>query len=345
MADAASAPLHAGQILRREPRPTDVVIKIHYCGICHSDVHQWKNDWGNSTYPLVCGHEIVGQISAIGNKVERFMIGDRVGVGCMVDSCGDCDNCQHHNEQMCFSGATSTYGAPDRFSGGVTYGGYSEHIVVDERFVLRIPDALGMAEAAPLLCAGITTYSPLKEYKIGPESRVGIVGLGGLGHVALLIARAMGAYVVAFTSKQAKVEELKQLGANEVVLTDDEQELSAMALSLHLIIDTVADEHDVTPYLLALTFRGTYHFLGASPKPVQLPMPLILIKHLHLAGNAIGGIQPTQEMLEFCAKHSIKPKIELGQLQDINKLYERLEKGDVRYRFVLDVKSSFAPQN
>lgn len=341
MCDAANAPLHEGEIKRREPRDTDVAIDIHYCGICHSDVHQAKNEWGIAKYPLVPGHEIVGLVSKVGSKVTNFKVGDRVGVGCMVDSCGDCISCKHDAEQHCVNRSTGTYASDDKISGGHTFGGYSASIVVDHRFVLHIPDAIPLEEAAPLLCAGITTWTPLIEHKVGEGSKVGVVGVGGLGHVCIQLAKALGATVVAFTSKASKREELIGFGASTVVVTGNEEDFKSVANSLDLIVDTVSDEHDLSPYLGALRFRGIYHIVGGSPLPLKVPAFPMLIKSMNLTGSLIGGIKPTQDMLNLSAEKGVRPKIEIGQLKDVNTLYERLLKGDVKYRFVLDIKGAY----
>lgn len=336
-----STQLHEGLIKRREVRANDVSIQIHYCGICHTDLHQVRDEWGNAMYPMVPGHEIVGIVTSVGSSVTRFSVGQRVGVGCMVDSCGSCHYCQDGHQQYCVQGATLTYNSKDLISGGQTFGGYSDHIVVDQRFVLSIPPSLDLAEAAPLLCAGITTYYPLHQHKIGTTSKVGVLGIGGLGHLALQLAKAVGAHVVAFTSKISKRDELLSFGADEVIITSNTSDFDKIANSLDLIIDTVSDDHDITPFIASLRTAGVYHVLGASPTPLKVNTAPFLFKQLVFTGSLIGGVELTQEMLNLCADKGVRPKIELGQLKDVNQLFERLEKGDVRYRFVLDIKNAF----
>lgn len=340
LAASESSGLHEGDIKRRPVLAKDVGIKILYCGICHSDLHALKNDWGRTVYPLVAGHEIVGVVEQVGSEVTRFKVGQKVGVGCLVDSCRACKNCQAYREQNCFK-STLTYGGKDLVSGGQTMGGYSEKVVVNEDFVLSIPDGLDLASAAPLLCAGITVYTPLVENKIGKGKKVGVLGIGGLGSVALQIALAMGATVVAFTSSASKKEELAKLGVSEVVITSNRGELKKHQNSLDLIIDTVSAAHDILPLISTLALDGIYHVLGAPVTPFEIPAAILLFKNIKITGSLIGSIARTQEMLNLCAKHGVKPLIEIGQLKDINTLLERLEKGDVRYRFVLDIGNAF----
>jgi uncharacterized zinc-type alcohol dehydrogenase-like protein len=333
------SPLTPLDVERRAPLETDVEIAISHCGVCHSDLHQARNEWGGTTYPCAPGHEIVGHVSRVGRAVTRFQVGQRVAVGCMVDSCRGCASCKRGLEQYCERGPTFTYNSFDRHSGGVTYGGYSKAVVVDQSFVLSVPDRLDLAAAAPLLCAGITMYSPLRHWKAGPGSRVGIVGLGGLGHMGVKLARSMGAHVTLFTTSARKVDDGLRLGAHEVVLSTDAVEMAQRSSSFDLIIDAVSADHDVNAYLRLLRLDGTLALVGAPehPLPVQ-PFSLILPRR-SFAGSGIGGIAETQEMLDYCAEHGIQSEIELIPMQSINLAYERLAKGDVRYRFVIDMAS------
>lgn len=333
------APLQRFTFERREPKAHDVAIDIMYCGICHSDIHQVKNDWGFSQYPMVPGHEIIGKVTAVGSEVTRFSVGDLVGVGCMVDSCRQCHSCQNHEEQYCKEGNTQTYNSIDKHSGGVTYGGYSKKIVVTEDFVLRINKSLDAAAAAPLLCAGITTYTPLKRAKIGKGSTVGIVGLGGLGHMAVKLAHAMGAHVTVFTTSPNKVDAAKQLGASDVVLSTDEQALLALANQYDFILDTVSAKHDMSRYLNLLKVDGQFTQVGLPAEPMELPLIPMIFKRLSVSGSLIGGIKDTQEMLDFCAEHHITSDIELIKMDEVNTAFQRLEKGDVKYRFVIDMST------
>jgi len=336
--EAADAPLNALNINRREPLPYDVEIEILYCGICHSDLHAARNEWGGSAYPIVPGHEIVGKVTKVGNQVAKFQIGDLAAVGCIVDSCRECEHCKEGLEQYCEPGNTIVFGAPDKHLGGRTYGGFSENIVVDEHYVLHVPAKLDLAAAALLLCAGITVYSPLKHWKAGPGKKVGIVGIGGLGHLAIKIAKAMGAQVVVFTTSQAKAEDAKRLGADEVVLSTNAEQMKKHA-KLDIIIDTVSAKHNINDYLNLLKVDGTVVLVGL---PVdQLPIGAFnLIKgRKSFSGSNIGGIAETQEMLDFCAKHNITADIEMISVQQINEAFDRLEKGDVHYRFVVDMGS------
>ncbi|MGH8146573.1 MAG: NAD(P)-dependent alcohol dehydrogenase [Rhodanobacteraceae bacterium] len=338
---AADQPLGPHAIERRASGPTDVQIEILYCGVCHSDLHTARNEWGGTKYPCVPGHEIVGTVTAVGNDVKQFKIGDTVGVGCMVDSCGHCDSCKAGEENYCENGFTGTYdGAlPD---GGHTLGGYSTDIVVDEGFVLRIPHKKDLAAVAPLLCAGITTYSPLRHWHTGPGKKVGVVGLGGLGHMGVKLAHAMGAHVVLFTTSQNKIADGKRLGADEVVISKDAEQMAKHAGSFDFILDTVAAPHNLDTYLGLLKRDGTMCLLGAPPVDTPHPSPNIfslLLKRRGLAGSLIGGIRETQEMLDFCAEHDIVCDIETIAMQDINQAYERMLKSDVKYRFVIDMQS------
>ena len=327
-------------IERREPRPDDVVIDIDYCGICHSDIHVAHDDWGITTYPVVPGHEIVGTVTAVGPAVERFRPGDRVGVGCLVDSCRACASCGDGLEQYCEEGWVGTYNGIDRHDGTLTFGGYSEGIVVSERFVLRLPEGLDPASAAPLLCAGITTYSPLKFFGVSPGDRVGVVGMGGLGHMGVKFARAMGAEVTLFTRSSSKVDEAKAQGAHHVIVSTDAAQMEAAAGRFDFILDTVPVAHDLNPYLAALRRDGTLIIVGML-EPIEPPVngfPLVLGRK-KIAGSLIGGLPETQEMLDFCAEHGIACDVEMLDIRNINEAYARVQKGDVKYRFVIDMET------
>jgi uncharacterized zinc-type alcohol dehydrogenase-like protein len=335
-----TSPLTPHALQRRDPGPTDVVIGIRYCGICHSDLHYVRGDWGKVPYPAVPGHEIVGTVLTVGSGVSRFAKGDSVGVGCMVDSCQRCASCGEGLEQFCENGFTGTYGGVEKQTGRPTAGGYADTIVVDEKFVLRIPAALDPAGAAPLLCAGITTYSPLRHWKVGPGTRVGVVGLGGLGHMALKLARAMGAEVTLFTTSPGKEADAARLGAHRVVISKDPQAMAAMAGQLDYIINTVAASHDLDPFIAALKRDGTMTLLGAPSSPHPSPgIMALLSRRRSLAGSMIGGIAETQEMLDFCAEHGITADVEVIPVQEVNTAYDRMLKSDVRYRFVIDMAS------
>ena len=335
--DARSA-LAPFEIERRVPGPEDVQIQILYCGVCHSDLHTARNEWNNTLYPSVPGHEIVGRVVAVGDKVRNFKFGDLAGVGCMVDSCGHCASCEEGEEQYCENGFTGTYNGPV-FGGENTYGGYSQTIVVKESFVLHIKHAeQDLAAVAPLLCAGITTYSPLRHWGVGPGKKVGIVGLGGLGHMGVKIAHALGAHVVLFTTSQSKVEDGKRLGADEVCISKDPDQMAARAGTLDFILNTVAAPHQLDPYLRLIKRDGTMTLVGApaDPHPASEVFNLIF-KRRSLAGSLIGGIRETQEMLDFCARHGIVSDIEMIPVAYINTAYERMLKSDVKYRFVIDM--------
>ena len=324
---------------RRSPRDNDVVIDILYCGICHSDLHTARNDWGNAKYPIVPGHEIIGRVLEVGPRVTRFKVGDSVGVGCMVDSCQHCSSCGKGWEQYCENGATYTYNGTDRVDGSRTQGGYSEQIVVKEDFVLKVPEGLDLAGAAPLLCAGITTYSPLRHWKVGPGSQVAIVGLGGLGHMGLKLAKAMGADVTLFSRSPDKQADAHRLGADRVVLSTDPAQMAGVAGRFDLIIDTVPYVHDLNPYVPTLAAGGTLVMVGyLGPLEALSTSPLVL-KRRALAGSLIGGIAETQEMLDFCGQHGITSDVEMIRIDDVNEAYERLLKADVKYRFVIDMAS------
>jgi len=333
------APLTAFSFERRELRATDVQIEILYCGVCHSDIHQARNEWGGSTFPIVPGHEIVGKVTKIGDAVTSFKIGDSVGVGCMVDSCRTCPDCHDHQEQFC-NQASFTYNSPEKQTGVNNYGGYSKQIVVNHDFVLHISDKLDLAKTAPLLCAGITTYSPLKHWNIGKGDKVGIVGLGGLGHMGIKFARAFGAHVVLFTTTPAKAEDAKRLGADEVVISSNAEEMQAHQGSFNFILNTVAAPHNLDDYTLLLKRDGILCLVGVPDQPHPSPSvgPLIF-KRRSIVGSLIGGIKETQEMLDFCAEHDISSDIEIIPMQKINEAYTRVLKSDVKYRFVIDLAS------
>jgi uncharacterized zinc-type alcohol dehydrogenase-like protein len=338
-ADSATSPLKPFSFARRKPTALDVQIEILYCGICHSDLHTVKNEWGQTVYPVVPGHEIVGRVTAVGSQVTRFKVGDLAGVGCMVDSDRNCPACREGLEQYCETGATLTYNSEDKYLGGVTYGGYSEQIVVDQHFVLNIPKNLELAAVAPLLCAGITTYSPLRHWKVGPGQRVGVIGLGGLGHMGVKLAHAFGAQVTLFTTSSHKHEDGRRLGADEVVVSKDPAAMEQQANRFDFILDTVSAEHDVNPYLNALKRDGTMVLVGAPEKPVPVAAFSLIPKRRTFAGSMIGGIPETQEMLDFCGKHGITADIEIIPMQKIDEAYERMLRSDVKYRFVIDMAS------
>ena len=341
-AHGATSPLLPFTIARRSPRPQDVQIQILYCGVCHSDLHQVRNEWQSvmpTTYPCVPGHEIVGRVVKAGSAVKKFKEGDIAAVGCMVDSCRVCASCVAGEEQYCEKGVTLTYNGQDKILGGVTYGGYSDSIVVDEAYVLRVGNKLKPAGAAPLLCAGITTYSPMRHWKVGKGKKVGIVGLGGLGHMGVKFAHAFGAHVVLFTTSPGKTADALRLGADEVVISKNEAEMEKHAASFDFILDAVSAEHDLNAYLGLLKLNGTMTLVGAPEKPSAISSFNLIMKRRSLAGSAIGGIKETQEMLDFCAENGITSDIELIPIQQINQAYERLLKGDVKYRFVIDMAS------
>ncbi|WP_321887277.1 NAD(P)-dependent alcohol dehydrogenase [Paraburkholderia bannensis] len=337
---SGDTPLRLFDFERRSPRPDDVVIEILYCGVCHSDLHGARNNWGSAKYPMVPGHEIVGRVTATGNDVTRFAVGDYVGVGCMVDSCRACSSCGAGLEQYCERGATSTYNNVDRHDGSRTYGGFSEQIVVSERFVLKMPDGLDLKAAAPLLCAGITAYSPLRHWRVGPGSRVAVVGLGGLGHMALKFARAMGAEVTLITRSAGKDADARALGAHHVVASTDDAQMTAAKEHFDLIVDTVPYQHDINPYVATLAPGGTLVMIGHFGKlePAVNSTPL-LMKRRAVAGSYIGGIPETQEMLDFCGEHKIVCDIETIDIQQIDEAFDRMLASDVKYRFVIDMAS------
>jgi len=337
--EAAEAPLDSLNIQRRDVTPHDVEIDILFCGICHSDLHTARNEWHGSVYPVVPGHEIVGKVTRVGNHVSKFKVGELAAVGCMVDSCRECESCKDGLEQYCEAGNTLTYNSPDKHLGGHTYGGYSESIVVDEHFALHVPESLDLAAAAPLLCAGVTTYSPLKHWGVGPGVKVGIVGIGGLGHMGVKLAKAMGAHVVVITTSASKTDDAKRLGAHEVILSSDAKQMRENVNSLDFILDCVSASHDINAYLRLLKRDGTLALVGAPEHPLPVAAFSLIPSRRSLAGSTIGSIGETQEMLDFCAQHNITADIELINIQDVNKAYDRLLKGDVHYRFVIDMAS------
>ncbi|WP_020649008.1 NAD(P)-dependent alcohol dehydrogenase [Solimonas variicoloris] len=335
-APAAKSPLGPFRFERRTPGPHDVRIEIAYCGVCHSDLHQVRDEWGHGLFPMVPGHEIVGRVVEVGAHVQGFKVGDLAGVGCMVDSCRTCPACGEGLEQYCENGFTGTYNALERDGQTPTYGGYSNHIVVDEAFTLHISPKLDLAATAPLLCAGITTYSPLRHWKVGPGQKVGVVGLGGLGHMAVKFAHAFGAHVVLFTTSPGKAEDAKRLGASEVVVSKDKAQMKAHVKSFDFILDTVSAPHDINAYLALLKRDGEMALVGVPDTPPTLQFQHLIFSRRKLGGSLIGGIRETQEMLDFCAEHGIVSDIELIPIARINEAYERMLKSDVKYRFVID---------
>jgi alcohol dehydrogenase (NADP+) len=337
-AASATSPLASDTIERRDLTETDVQIEILFCGICHSDLHSVRNEWGGAIYPIVPGHEIVGRITQVGSAVTQFKSGDLAGVGCMVDSDGTCPQCKAGLEQFC-PNMIQTYNSPDKHLGGVTYGGYSDSIVVDQRFVLRVPPNLDLAGVAPLLCAGITTYSPLRHWGITKGKKVGVVGLGGLGHMGVKIAHALGAHVVVFTTSPNKKEDALRLGADEVVVSRNMDEMQQHAGSFDFILDTVSAEHDIDAYLNLLRLDGNLTLVGASPTKLSVAAFSLIMGRRNLSGSLIGGIAETQEMLDFCGEHNITADVEVIPIQKINEAYDRLLKSDVKYRFSIDMAS------
>ncbi len=337
-AHSHDTPLVPFSFERRDPRPDDVVIDILYTGVCHSDLHTARNDWGFTTYPVVPGHEIVGRVTAVGSGVDKFKVGDLVGVGCLVDSCRECDPCRNHLEQYCDNGFVATYDSTDKHDGLRTYGGYSKSITVSDAFVLKVPENLDTKAVPPILCAGITTWSPLRRWKVGKGSKVAVVGLGGLGHMAIKLAHALGAEVSLFSRSPGKADDAYRLGADKVILSTDNAQMQAAANQFDLIIDTVPYEHDVNPYMPTLKLDGTLVFVGLvgdiTPALSTVPM---LFKRRNVAGSLIGGLKETQELLDFCGEHNIVSDIEVIDMKDINEAYERMLKSDVKYRFVIDM--------
>ncbi|MDO9418010.1 NAD(P)-dependent alcohol dehydrogenase [Pararhizobium sp.] len=333
----ANTPLQPFSFERRALRDNDVAIDILYCGVCHTDLHMARNDWGFSAYPLVPGHEIVGRVSAIGSGVSRFKVGDYVAVGTMIDSCMECEQCRRNEEQMCRKGVTVTYNGQDRVTGATTYGGYTDHIIAREEFVLSVPDGLDLARVGPLLCAGITTYSPLRTFGAGPGSRVGVIGLGGLGHLAVKFASALGAHVTVITRSENKMDTARELGADATLLSTSPEQMAAAAFAFDLIIDTVPYEHDLGPYLDLLETDGTLVIAGSLVDTPKFSNLTLITGRRRIAGTPSGGIRQTQEMLDLCARKTILPECEMIAMQDIGKAFERLERGDVHYRFVIDM--------
>ncbi len=339
-ATAIDAPLGPLNINRRVANAKDVEIEILYCGVCHSDLHTARNDWGGTIYPAVPGHEIVGRVSKVGSEVSKFKVGDLAAVGCLVDSCCTCASCKQDLEQYCLNGFTGTYNGKDKHLGGHTFGGYSQKVVVTEHFVLKVPENLDLAATAPLLCAGITTWSPLRHWNVGKDSTVAVVGLGGLGHMAIKLAKALGAKVTLFSRSPEKEKDAKALGADEVIISTDADQMKSVTGKFDLIIDTVPYVHDVNEYIPTLSINGTLVLVGylGGLEPILNTVPMILGRK-SVAGSVIGGIAETQEMLDFCGKHNIVSEIEIIKMQDINEAYERMLKSDVRYRFVIDMAS------
>ena len=339
-ATSASSPLGLFHFVRRDPRENDVVIEVLYSGVCHSDLHTARNDWGGTVYPTVPGHEIVGRVIAVGSAVTRFQVGDAVGVGCMVDSCQHCSACVKGWEQYCENGMTGTYNSTDRVDGSATQGGYAERIVVRQEFVLKMPQTLDLKGAAPLLCAGITTWSPLRHWQVSAGSKVAVVGLGGLGHMALKLAKALGAHVTLFSRSAGKEADAKRLGADRVVISTAKEQMRAVRGQFDLIIDTVPYAHDVNPYTATLATGGTLVLVGflGMQEPAVNTTTLVLGRK-SVAGSVIGGIAETQEMLDFCGQHGITADVEMLAMQDINTAYERMLRSDVKYRFVIDMQS------
>lgn len=338
-AKTPTAPLAPFTFDRREPRPDDVVIEILYCGVCHSDLHQARNDWGFSEYPIVPGHEVIGRVVSVGDSVTKFKAGDLAGIGCMVDSCRECHPCQQGLEQYCEEGNVQTYNGHDRHDHQPTYGGYSQTIIASEAFVLHIPQGIDLKGAAPLLCAGITTWSPLRHWNIGEGSKVAVIGLGGLGHMAIKLAHGLGAEVTLFTRSPGKEADARRLGADHIVYSTDADQMQSVANQFDLIIDTVPYVHDINPYMSTLTLDGTLVFVGfLGDNPPVSTLPLILGRK-SVAGSCIGGIAETQEMLDFCGKHGITADVEVIKMDEINDAFERMLKSDVKYRFVIDMST------
>lgn len=324
---------------RREVGPKDVLIEIDYCGVCHSDIHQARNEWGGSLFPMVPGHEIVGHVTQVGSQVRKFAVGDVAGVGCLVDSCRTCSHCQQGLEQYCQNGFVGTYNSLEKDGKTVTQGGYSNQIVVDEAFVLKVPKNLDLSAVAPLLCAGITTYSPLRHWKVSPGQKVGIIGLGGLGHMGVKFAHAFGARTVMITTSASKSADAKKLGADEVLISRNEEEMKAHTGTFDFLLNTVSAPHDLTPYINLLKLDGTMVLVGVPDKAPELPSFPMIFQRRSIGGSLIGGLPETQEMLDYCGQHDITSDVEVIPIQQINEAYERMIKGDVRYRFVIDMKS------
>ncbi|MES2748317.1 MAG: NAD(P)-dependent alcohol dehydrogenase [Bacteroidota bacterium] len=337
---SADADLEQMNISRRDVQSKDIEIEIMYCGVCHSDLHTARNDWGFTSYPAIPGHEIVGKVTKVGSEVTKLKVGDFAAVGCLVDSCRTCSSCEKDLEQYCLNGWVGTYNSPDKYLGGMTYGGYSEKVVVEEHFVLKVPANLDLAATAPLLCAGITTWSPLRHWNVGKGSKVAVVGLGGLGHMAIKLAKGLGAEVTLFSRTPDKEKDAKDLGADAVIISTDDNQMASVGGKFDLIIDTVPYVHDVNPYIGTLAISGTLVLVGylGGLDPILNTVPMIMGRKA-VAASLIGGIAETQEMLDFCGKHNIVSEIEIIKMQDINEAYERMLKSDVRYRFVIDMAS------
>lgn len=336
-AKSATISIEPLNIERRNPKPHDVQIDILYCGVCHSDLHTARNEWGGTMYPVVPGHEIVGRVTKVGEHVTKYKVGDLAAIGCLVDSCRECDNCKEGLEQYCSNGMVGTYNSPERDGSGMTYGGYSKQIVVHEDFVLKISDKLPLEGVAPLLCAGITTYSPLRHWKVGKGDKVGILGLGGLGHMGVKLAVSFGAEVTMLSHSPAKEADAKRLGAHKFLLTSDEEQVKSVGKYFDFILDTVSAPHDYNIYLNMINTNGVMVCVGAPSAPAKVPAFNLIMQRRTLAGSLIGGIPETQEMLDYCAEHNITSDVEVINIKDINESYERMLKGDVRYRFVIDM--------
>jgi uncharacterized zinc-type alcohol dehydrogenase-like protein len=332
-------PLEPYHFERRALRDEDVSIEILYCGVCHSDLHTAENDWGWTQYPVVPGHEIVGRVLEVGSGVTKYKVGDNVAVGCMVDSCLSCDQCHHGEEQFCREGMVGTYSGQDRISGELTQGGYSKHIVVREEFVLSVPEGLDLAKCAPILCAGITTYSPLRTWNVGPGSRVGVIGLGGLGHMAIKIAAAMGAHVTSISRSDKKKQQVLSYGAKDLLVSSDEAAMQAHANQFDVIINTIPVKHDFTPYIPLLDIDGTQVLVGQVGALAESNSVPLLMGRRRVAGSLIGGIAQTQEILDFCALHNILPEVEMIKMEQINDAFDKLKQGDMASRFVIDMSS------
>jgi uncharacterized zinc-type alcohol dehydrogenase-like protein len=335
----ATEPLGPFSLQRREPGPHDVQIEILYCGVCHSDLHQVRNEWKNAIYPMVPGHEIVGRVTKVGDHVKGFQVGDLAGIGCFVDSCRECENCKAGIEQYCLEGMTGTYNAYERDGKTPTYGGYSTQIVVDEKYTLKVSPKLPLEGVAPLLCAGITTYSPLRHWKIGPGHKVAVLGLGGLGHMGVKFASSFGAEVTMLSTSPSKEADAKRLGAHHFALTSDPAVMKSLRGTFDFILDTVSAPHDFPAFLRLLKTNGVHICVGAPPEPASIPAFSLLANRISLGGSNIGGIRETQEMLDYCAEHNIISDVEVINIQDVNEAYEKLLKGQVKYRFVIDIAS------
>ena len=336
-AQSETTPLASWDFKRRDPKPHDVEIEILFCGVCHSDVHTARNEWHNTVYPVVPGHEIVGRVTRVGDQVKKYKAGDLAGIGCLVDSCRECENCKEGLEQYCKNGMVGTYNGQEKDGSGITYGGYSNRIVAHEDFILRISDKQPLEGIAPLLCAGITTYSPLRHWKVGKGDKVGVVGLGGLGHMGVKLAVSFGAEVTMLSHSPSKEADAKRLGAHKFVLTSNEEQVKSVANYFDFILDTVSATHDYNLYVNMLNTNGNMVCVGAPPDPIQTHAFNLIMNRKSIGGSLIGGIPETQEMLDYCAEHNIVSDVEVINIKDINEAYERMIKGDVRYRFVIDM--------